>query len=63
MRTAIGVWSMNDQEFVKSQKLLMLGDLEVGGERGYVFDKNGLCPSESATQHKDPIKVMEWKKL
>ena len=47
-----------DREMV-SLKLKFLGELGVGGERGYVFDKSGLCPSESATQYKDAIKVLE----
>lgn len=29
-----------------------------GGERGEVFMVDGLCPSQSATQYKDAIKVI-----
>ena len=44
---------MND-----SKKLKLLGNLGVGGERGDVFSVNGICPSQSATQYKDAIKII-----
>lgn len=44
---------MND-----SKKLKLLGNLGVGGERGDVFSINGICPSQSATQYKDAIKII-----
>lgn len=44
---------MND-----SKKLKLLGNLGVGGERGDVFSTSGVCPSQSATQHKDAIKII-----
>ena len=44
---------MND-----SKKLKLLGNLGVGGERGDVFSINSICPSQSATQYKDAIKIL-----
>lgn len=41
-----------------SKKLKLLGNLGVGGERGDVFSMNGICPSQSATQYKDAIKIL-----
>lgn len=41
-----------------SKKLKLLGNLGVGGERGDVFSTNGICPSQSATQYKDAIKIL-----
>lgn len=39
-------------------RIITLADLGVGGERGVVFDVNGVCPTQSATQYKDAIKVV-----
>ena len=42
--------------------LIVLCDLGVGGERGRVFGKNGIMPSVTATEWKDPMKVIKkWK--
>ena len=41
-----------------NKKLRLLGNLGVGGERGDVFSINGICPSQSATQYKDAIKIL-----
>jgi len=42
--------------------LIVLCDLGVGGERGRVFSKNGIMPSVTATEWKDPMKVIKkWK--
>lgn len=41
-----------------SKKLKLLGNLGVGGERGDVFSPKGICPSQSATQYKDAIKIL-----
>lgn len=43
-----------------SKKLKLLGNLGVGGERGDVFSMNSICPSQSATQHKDAIKILVY---
>ena len=43
-----------------SKKLKLLGNLGVGGERGDVFSINSVCPSQSATQYKDAIKVLVY---
>jgi len=39
-------------------KAIILMDLGVGGERGLVYDINGLCCCQSATQYKDANKVL-----
>lgn len=44
---------MRDSE----KKIITVGNLGVGGERGIVINPQGLAPSESATQFKDPIKI------
>ena len=36
-------------------------DLEVGGQRGVVYQTDGVLPCESATQYKDPTKILELK--
>jgi DNA (cytosine-5)-methyltransferase 1 len=36
-------------------------DLEVGGQRGIVYQTDGILPCESATQYKDPTKILELK--
>lgn len=38
--------------------LRFLGNIGVGGERGDVWNPDGICPSESATQYKDAIKIL-----
>lgn len=38
--------------------LWYVGDVGIGGERGVVMSVLGLCPSQSATQYKDPIEVL-----
>lgn len=46
----------------KNNRLILLCDLGVGGERGRVFSKNGIMPSVTATEWKDPMKVIKkWK--
>lgn len=37
---------------------IYLGNLGVGGQRGDVFYETSICPCQSATQYKDPIKVL-----
>lgn len=43
---------MNDYRSV------IVGDLGVGGERGIVYSPKGIAPCESATQYKDPTKIL-----
>ena len=43
-----------------SKKLMLLGNLGVGGERGDVFSTESICPSQSATQYKDAIKILVY---
>lgn len=40
------------------KRLINVGNLGVGGERGDVFLPTGICPCQSATQYKDAIKVV-----
>lgn len=47
----------------KKRQLLIVGDLGVGGERGRVIMNRGGLPTISATEYKDPIKVVKrWKR-
>ena len=51
----------NDQAYVNG-----LGYIEKGTgkhQSNMVYGTDGLCPSEYAVQYKEPMKVMEWKKL
>ena len=41
-----------------SKKIIIVGDLGVGGERGVVYHPLGICPCLSATQYKDPNKFL-----
>ena len=43
----------------KITRIRVMCDLEVGGERGRVHYRKGLNPAISATEHKDPIKVIK----
>ena len=40
-------------------KMIILGDLGVGGERGIVYSTKGIAGALSATQYKDATKIME----
>ena len=45
------------------EKTRVIGDLEVGGQRGRIFFRGGCIGSISATEYKDPQKVIKrWKK-
>ena len=48
----------NKQTNKQTNKAICLGNLGVGGQKGDVFRSDGLCCCESATQYKDPIKVL-----
>ena len=43
---------------MKNDRAHIIGDLEVGGERGRVFHNDGICGTLSATEWKDPTKVL-----
>lgn len=45
-----------------SSQCIVLCDLGVGGQRGRVFSMNGVIGSLSATDYKDPPKVMVYEK-
>ena len=46
-----------------AKKLMVIGDLEVGGERGRVFHNLGAIGTISATEYKDPEKIVKrWKR-
>jgi hypothetical protein len=45
------------------KKIIILCDLKVGGERGRVLFRGGQATTISATEYKDPMKVIKvWKK-
>ena len=47
----------------RNKKLMVIGDLEVGGERGRVFHNLGAIGTISATEYKDPEKIVKrWKR-
>lgn len=52
---------MNRQEMTSTEypKLEIAGQLGVGGERGRVFNINGISSCLSATDYKDPVKILE----
>lgn len=39
-------------------KLIQIGDLGVGGQRGRIFSTQGIIPTVSATDWKDPQKIL-----
>jgi len=41
-----------------ASNLKLIGNIGVGGERGDVFIPTGYSPCLSATQYKDPVKVL-----
>ena len=41
------------------KKILILCDLGVGGERGRVLSGGGIATSVTATEYKDPMKVLK----
>lgn len=41
-----------------NKQILVVGDLGVGGERGRVLSDRGSCAALSATEWKDPTKVL-----
>ena len=48
---------------MQKEKLIILCDLGVGGERGRVFSPKGKSCAISATEYKDPAKVVKrWKR-
>ena len=40
------------------KRIVFIGNLGVVGERGDVFSVHSLCPSQSAKQYKDAIKIL-----
>lgn len=42
----------------KQIKIIVLGHIGVGGQKGYLFNPNGLCAALPASQFKDPTKVL-----
>lgn len=41
------------------KKIKIIGDIEVGGERGRVMDRGGAAVSMTSTDYKDPAKVIK----
>lgn len=51
-----------DEDLMRKERgQKIVGDLEVGGERGIVYSPFGISMCESATQYKDPNKIYEVK--
>lgn len=46
----------------KIKEIKALCDLEVGGQKGIVYYPFGICSALTATQYKDPHKVLLKKK-
>lgn len=46
-------------ELGHSEQIETLGHLGVGGQKGYVYKADSLCPCLPATQYKDPTKILE----
>lgn len=42
----------------KEIKLIILGHIGVGGQKGYLFDSLGLCAALPASQYKDATKIL-----
>lgn len=42
----------------RKTEIFPLCDLEVGGQKGIVYYPYGICPALTATQYKDPCKVL-----
>ena len=48
---------------MENKKIRVIGDIEVGGERGIVILKTSCARSMTATDYKDPQKaVKRWKR-
>ena len=48
---------------VRRKRIIIVGDLEVGGERGRVVSGGGNATAITATEYKDPQKVLKrWKR-
>ena len=41
-----------------SNKLMILGHIGVGGQKGWLYSLNGMAPCVPATTYKDPIKFL-----
>ena len=44
---------------MRKKKIKIIGDIEVGGERGRVMDRGGQSVSMTSTDYKDPAKVVK----
>ena len=41
-----------------TNKIIALGHIGVGGQKGRIYSANGICPTIPATTWKDPIKIV-----
>ena len=53
-----GVQQILPEQEQSVASLRVMCDLGVGGQRGRVFSPNGVCPTLSGTDYKDPIKIL-----
>lgn len=44
------------------KRIKIIGDIEVGGERGRIMDRGGQSVSMTSTDYKDPAKVVKMLK-
>ena len=49
---------MRDSKKENTNKIIALGHIGVGGQKGWIYSANGICPTIPATTWKDPIKVV-----
>lgn len=41
-----------------TSKIIKLGHIGVGGQKGWIYSVNGYSPTLPATQYKDPTKIV-----
>lgn len=42
-------------------KIKIAGHRGTGGQQGYIYFIDGLCPCIPASTYKDPVKIVIWK--
>lgn len=53
------MFMLSEGEKMRKKKIKIIGDIEVGGERGRVMDRGGQSVSMTSTDYKDPAKVVK----
>ena len=49
---------MRDSKKENTNKIIALGHIGVGGQKGWIYSANGICPTIPASTWKDPIKFV-----